>query len=130
MNEKVVVNKDKEEDVLAEIDSFAELPDAPPKRKFRLSWVGWMATGVVAFWLIICLIGPYIAPFHEMDIDGDDSFLSYGDPDYAPDGVSSPTSTAPIISAPITSPGTRCRASCSAHAIPSAFRWPRHCSPT
>jgi peptide/nickel transport system permease protein len=30
---------------------------------------------VVAFWLIICVIGPSIAPFHEMDMDGDDSFL-------------------------------------------------------
>ena len=38
MNETVEVNKDKEEEVLAELDSFAELPDAPPKRKFRLSW--------------------------------------------------------------------------------------------
>ena len=65
----------KEEEVLAELDSFAELPDAPPKRKFRLSWVGYLATGVVVFWLIICIIGPSIAPFHEMDIEGDDSFL-------------------------------------------------------
>ena len=65
----------KEEEVLAELDAFAELPDAPPKRKFRLSWVGYCATAVVVFWLIICLIGPYIAPFHEMDIEGDDSFL-------------------------------------------------------
>ncbi|HKJ53548.1 MAG TPA: ABC transporter permease [Gammaproteobacteria bacterium] len=75
MAETVQVNKDKEEEVLAELDSFAELPDAPPKRKFRLSWVGWVASGVVAFWLIICLIGPSIAPFSEMDIEGDDSFL-------------------------------------------------------
>ena len=75
MNEKVEVNKDKEEEVLAKIDSFAELPDAPPKRKFRLSWVGWLAVGIVCFWLLICLIGPSIAPFHEMDMEGDDSFL-------------------------------------------------------
>ncbi len=75
MAEVIEVNKDKEEEVLKKLDSFAELPDAPPKRKFRLSWVGWVATGVVTFWLIICLIGPYIAPFHEMDIEGDDSFL-------------------------------------------------------
>ncbi len=68
------VNK-KEEDVIAKLDAFAELPDAPPKRKFRLSWVGYCATAVVVFWLLICLIGPSIAPFHEMDMDGDDSFL-------------------------------------------------------
>ena len=65
----------KEEEVIAELDSFAELPDAPPKRKFRLSWVGYCATAVVVFWLLICIIGPSIAPFHEMDIEGDDSFL-------------------------------------------------------
>jgi peptide/nickel transport system permease protein len=65
----------KEEDVLAELDSFAELPDAPPKRKFRLSWIGWVSVGIVVFWLLICVIGPSIAPFHEMDMEGDDSFL-------------------------------------------------------
>ena len=44
MAETIEVNKDKEEEVLKRLDSFAELPDAPPKRKFRLSWVGWTAT--------------------------------------------------------------------------------------
>ena len=76
MNETVEVNKDKEEEVLAELDSFAELPDAPPKRKFRLSWIGWTSVAIVAFWLLICIIGPSIAPFHEMDMEGDDSFLN------------------------------------------------------
>ncbi|MDH3466072.1 MAG: hypothetical protein OES26_09205, partial [Gammaproteobacteria bacterium] len=65
----------KEEEVLAQLDSFAELPDAPPKRRLKLSWVGKLAVAVVAFWLVIVAIGPYIAPFHEMDMDGDDSFL-------------------------------------------------------
>ena len=69
------VAKEKEQEVLAQLDSFAELPDAPPKRKFRLSWIGWLSVGIVAFWLIICIIGPSIAPFHEMDMEGDDSFL-------------------------------------------------------
>ena len=84
MTEQVASKK--EEDVIAELDSFAELPDAPPKRKFRLTWVGYTSCAVVAFWLIICIIGPSIAPFHEMDMDGDDSFLSYGDPEYSKDG--------------------------------------------
>ncbi|MDJ0776384.1 MAG: ABC transporter permease [Gammaproteobacteria bacterium] len=75
MTDNVQVNKDKEQAVIDELDSFAELPDAPPKRKFRLSWVGWMSVGVVVFWLLICIIGPSIAPFHEMDMEGDDSFL-------------------------------------------------------
>ena len=70
-----IVSKNKEEEVLAKLDSFAELPDAPPKRKIKLTWVGKVSAGVVAFWLIMCIIGPSIAPFHEMDMDGDDSFL-------------------------------------------------------
>jgi len=69
------VNKEKEEAVIAELDSFAELPDAPPKRRIKLSWVGKISVAIVAFWLVICVIGPSIAPFHEMDMDGDDSFM-------------------------------------------------------
>ncbi|MGI9319624.1 MAG: ABC transporter permease [bacterium] len=67
--------KSKEEEVIAQLDTFDELPDAPPKRRIKLSWVGKISVLVVAFWLIIVAIGPYIAPFHEMDMDGDDSFL-------------------------------------------------------
>ncbi len=67
--------KSKEEAVIAQLDSFDELPDAPPKRRIKLSWVGKISVAVVAFWLIIVAIGPSIAPFHEMDMDGDDSFM-------------------------------------------------------
>ena len=69
------VAKDKEQEVLEKLDSFAELPDAPPKRKLKLTWVGKISVAIVVFWLVICVIGPSIAPFHEMDIEGDDSFL-------------------------------------------------------
>ncbi|MCP4979593.1 MAG: ABC transporter permease [Gammaproteobacteria bacterium] len=65
-----------ETEVIADLDAFAELPDAPPKRKFRLTWVGYASCAVVVFWLVICFIGPSIAPFHEMDMEGDDSFLN------------------------------------------------------
>ena len=65
----------KEDDVIAKLDAFAELPDAPPKRRLKLSWVGKLGVAVVVFWLIIVAIGPSIAPFHEMDMDADDSFL-------------------------------------------------------
>ncbi len=68
-------NKTKEEEVIAQLDTFDELPDAPPKRRIKLSWVGKISVAVVAFWLVICFIGPSIAPYHEMDMDGDDSFL-------------------------------------------------------
>ena len=72
----------KEAEVIAKLDAFAELPDAPPKRKFRLTWVGYVSCAVVVFWLAICVIGPSIAPFHEMDMDGDDSFLPAGEGEY------------------------------------------------
>lgn len=68
--------KSKEEAVIAQLDSFDELPDAPPKRRIKLSWVGKLSLVVVVFWLVIVAIGPYIAPFHEMDMDADDSFMN------------------------------------------------------
>ncbi len=68
-------NKTKEEEVIAQLDTFDELPDAPPKRRIKLSLVGKISVAIVAFWLVICFIGPSIAPYHEMDMEGDDSFL-------------------------------------------------------
>ncbi len=65
----------KEEEVLAKLDKFDELPDAPPKKRLKLSWVGKFAVLVVLFWMVMVAIGPYVAPFHEMDMAGDDSFL-------------------------------------------------------
>jgi peptide/nickel transport system permease protein len=54
---------------------YDELPDAPPKKELKLTWVGKLGVTVVVFWLVIAFIGPYIAPFHEADIIGDDSFM-------------------------------------------------------
>lgn len=51
---------------------YDELPDAPPKQGIRLSWIGWLATGIVAFWVIIAFVGPYIAPYHEAAFIEDD----------------------------------------------------------
>ena len=69
----------KEAEVIAKLDTFDELPDAPPKRRIKLSLTGKISVGIVIFWLIICVIGPSIAPYHEMEIEGDDSFLdAYG----------------------------------------------------
>ena len=75
MNEPDKQNAEVGQDVVAKVDKFDELPDAPPKRKLKLSWVGKIATLVVVLWLVVALIGPFVAPFHEMDMDGDDSFL-------------------------------------------------------
>ena len=54
---------------------YDELPDAPPKKELRLTWVGKLGVTVVVFWLIIAFIGPYIAPFDQADIMADDSFM-------------------------------------------------------
>ena len=69
-------NIKKAEDVIAEIDNFDELPDAPPKRRIKLTWLGKISVCIVVFWVVIAIIGPWIAPYHEMDMEGDDSFLN------------------------------------------------------
>lgn len=56
-------------------DNFEELQTAPPKQRIKLSWVGKTATVIVAIWVVIAFVGPYISPFHEADIIADDSFL-------------------------------------------------------
>ncbi|MDE0308356.1 MAG: ABC transporter permease [Acidiferrobacterales bacterium] len=75
MNEPEKQNVEVGQEVLDKLDKFDELPDAPPKRRIKLSWTGKIAVAVVAFWVVIAVIGPFIAPFHEMDMDGDDSFM-------------------------------------------------------
>lgn len=52
-----------------------ELSVRPATRRFKLSPVGWAASLVVAFWVVIAFIGPFIAPFHEAAMIADDSFL-------------------------------------------------------
>ncbi len=54
---------------------YDELPDAPPKKRLKLSWTGKLGVVVVAFWILMVIIGPWVAPFHEADIIGDDSYL-------------------------------------------------------
>ena len=54
---------------------YDELPDAPPKKKIRLTWVGKLGVSVVCFWMVMVVIGPWIAPFHEADIMAYDSYM-------------------------------------------------------
>jgi peptide/nickel transport system permease protein len=54
---------------------YDELPDAPPKKRLKLSWTGKLGVVIVAFWLVMVVIGPQVAPFHEADIIGDDSYM-------------------------------------------------------
>ncbi len=54
---------------------FDELPDAPPRNRLRLSWVGKVSVAVVGFWLLMVAIGPWLAPydaafFIEEDLQG------------------------------------------------------------
>ncbi|GIT53415.1 MAG: hypothetical protein Ct9H300mP16_05750 [Pseudomonadota bacterium] len=58
---------------------FEELPDAPPKRKIKLSWArGKVGVSVLVFWAIIVVMGPMIAPYHEADILDEELFIVPG----------------------------------------------------
>ena len=61
---------------------FDELPDAPPKRKIKLSWAGKAGIVVLIFWTIIVVIGPTISPYHEGDILDDELFVVPGGDEY------------------------------------------------
>lgn len=58
-----------------EVSVYDELPDVPPKKKIRLTWIGKIGVTIVLFWIIMVFIGPFIAPFHEADIMAYDSFM-------------------------------------------------------
>ena len=64
-----------EEEVIAKLDTFDELPDAPPKKRIKLSWVGKLGVIVVAFWMLMIFIGPLIAPYSEADMAADEDFM-------------------------------------------------------
>ncbi len=54
-------------------DVYDELPDAPPKSRLRLSWVGKVCVAIVAFWVLMAFIGPWIAPYGESHFIEDDA---------------------------------------------------------
>ena len=73
----------------AEITHFDELPDAPPRRRVHLSWTGKIGIAVIVFWLLMVIIGPFIAPYHEADILDEALFVvpggeQYPDTDFQP----------------------------------------------
>lgn len=55
-----------------------ELPTAPPRRRIRLTPVGWIALAIVLAWLAVCFIGPAISPYSEADMVSDVSFGAAG----------------------------------------------------
>ena len=64
---------------------FDELPDAPPKRKIRLSWAGKLGIAVLVFWAIIVVIGPSISPYHEAEFLEESLFIVPGSDEKYPD---------------------------------------------
>lgn len=57
---------------------YDELPDAPPRKKLRLSWSGKLGVVVVVFWCLIAIFGPWIAPYDQAEILDMDSYLPPG----------------------------------------------------
>ncbi len=81
MNENTNMNEPATEAPQQTKSKYDELPDAPPKKKLKLSWVGKISVAIVVAWIVIAFIGPYIAPYHEADMAADDSFMP-GDSDF------------------------------------------------
>ena len=54
-------------------DIYDELPDAPPKTRMRLSLTGKICVAIVAFWVVMAFIGPWIAPYGESHFIEDDA---------------------------------------------------------
>lgn len=62
---------------------YDELPDAPPKKRIRLSWVGKISVCVVAFWVFMALFGTWLTPYSERDyIEEDPQGEYYDDPTF------------------------------------------------
>lgn len=75
--------------------AFEELPDAPPRRKIRFSWAGKTGIVVILFWMIMVVIGPSIAPYHEADFLDEALFIEPGSNDlYPATDFQSPSSVA------------------------------------
>jgi peptide/nickel transport system permease protein len=60
--------------------AFAELQDAPPAAKFKLSVTGWIGAVVVAFWVFIALFGQVLAPYGENALPFPDAYSEYQHP--------------------------------------------------
>ncbi len=57
--------------------NFEELPDAPPRRQFRLSIVGKVSACIVIAWVILACIGMFVAPYHEAEFIEEDPLGNY-----------------------------------------------------
>ena len=69
----------------SETPQFEELPDAPPRRRLKFSWSGKFGICVVAFWMTMAFVGPYIAPYHEAEWLDEALFIVPGSDEQYPD---------------------------------------------
>ena len=76
---------------------FDELPDAPPRRKIKLSWPGKISIVVLVFWTAIVAIGPYIAPYHEAEFLDESLFVVPGSDEMYPDTDFQPPSKVALL---------------------------------
>ena len=76
---------------------FDELPDAPPKRKIKLSWAGKLGIAVLVFWAIIVVIGPSISPYHEAEFLDESLFIVPGSGEKYPDTDFQPPSRVVLL---------------------------------
>ncbi|WP_421983014.1 ABC transporter permease [Roseibium sp.] len=60
--------------------AFSELQDSPPRRKFRLTFGGWIGAAVVTFWLLVAILGPWLAPYGENDLPFPDDYSEFQHP--------------------------------------------------
>ncbi|MEK9557517.1 MAG: ABC transporter permease [Alphaproteobacteria bacterium] len=60
--------------------SFDELPESAPSSRYSPSWTGWLGITVVSFWVIIAILGPYIAPLGENDLPFPDDYSEFQPP--------------------------------------------------
>jgi peptide/nickel transport system permease protein len=56
-------------------DELTGRGDAGPNNRFRFTRTGKIGVGIVAFWVVIAIIGPMIAPYGEAEFVTYDSFL-------------------------------------------------------
>ncbi len=64
-------------------EAYDELPDAPPKKRLRLSITGKICVAIVAFWVVMAIIGPWVAPYDEaFFIEEDPQGEYYDDPTF------------------------------------------------
>ena len=60
--------------------SFDELPDSAPSGRFRFSFTGWLGVTVVTFWVLVAVLGPFVAPYGENDLPFPDAYSEFQAP--------------------------------------------------